>query len=357
MKVFNYWIVFLLATVVLSCQEKKTAEAPGLYQGQKLDQSQVLTTIALGSCNRQGKPQILWPKISQHNPELWIWLGDNIYGDSEDMEVLKDKYLQQKSGENYTAFRQKTNIIGIWDDHDYGVNDGDKNYPKKEASKQLMLDFLDVPRDAPVRNREGAYQAYTFGPQGQRVKIILLDGRSFRDELTPNPSRDPRYYPNEEGDILGEAQWAWLEEELQNSDADINLIGCGIQIIPEEQIYEKWANFPAARQRFFDLLEKTRPNRPLLLSGDRHISELSKIQLDSLEYPVYEITSSGMTHTWSSGLGSTEPNQYRVGDLVVAKNYSTINIDWSGKVPQVTVQVHGEQDELYLNEKINWAID
>ncbi len=342
----------LLIFLTASCKSKIEPSVSVLYEGQQIDFSQTLNIISLGSCNRENLPQDMWPAIASHDPQLWMWLGDNIYGDSEDMQVMLEKYKRQKNGEAYSAFRQNTAVLGIWDDHDYGVNDGDKNFAKKDESKSLMLDFLDVPVDASVRERPGAYQSYTFGPEGKRIKILLLDGRYFRDELQEDTTGTARYFPNELGDVLGEAQWKWLEEELTNSDAELHLIACGIQFIPEEQIYEKWANFPAARQRFFALMEKTKPAHAVLLSGDRHIAELSKITLDSLDYPLYELTSSGMTHTWS--LGDTEPNKYRVGDLIVALNFALLHIDWSGEKPAMTVEVRGKENDVLLKEVLAW---
>ena len=108
-------------------------------------QNKPLTTIAFGSCSDQKRPQPLWDDIVAQKPDLWIWLGDNIYGDSENMDTLRAKYARQKSNPVYQQLRQSTPIIGVWDDHDYGVNDGGKEYPKRKESQQLMLDFLDVP--------------------------------------------------------------------------------------------------------------------------------------------------------------------------------------------------------------------
>ncbi len=344
-------ILLFSLVLLVSCQKKYQTQNNALFEGQTIDFTQSLTTIALGSCNRQDRPQDMWPVIEQHQPQLWIWLGDNIYGDSEDMNVLLEKYQQQKNGEEYAAFRSKRAVIGIWDDHDYGVNDGDKRYPKKEESKKLMLDFLDVPQNAAVRNRPGAYQSYVFGEPGKRVKVLLLDGRSFRDELKKDTDGDRRYLPNTSGDMLGEAQWKWLEKELTGSDAQVHLIGCGIQFIPEEHGYEKWANFPAARDRLFKLLEKTQAAHTLLLSGDRHISELSRIELEGLGYPLYELTASGMTHSWSD---ADEENQYRVGQLVTDLNFGLLHLDWSGEKPKMVVEVRGKDDASLLKQELNW---
>lgn len=350
-------ILFIsLLLLAVGCQKKEQQESTEpassqeikpLFVGQQLPFSEKVSTIAIGSCNRQDRPQEMWPFIQQKNPDLWIWLGDNIYGDSEDMRVLYDKYMLQKFGDAYSAFRAEVPVIGIWDDHDYGVNDGGKEYSMRDSSKSLMLDFLDVPRDAEVRHRQGAYQSYTFGPEGQQVKVLLLDTRYFRDSLQRSTEAGRRYVPNEEGTILGEAQWAWLENELRNSQAQVHIIGSSIQVISAEHGYEKWANFPAERQRLFDLLADTKPAHPLLLSGDRHISELSRIDLDRWDQPLYDLTSSGMTHTWSS-VGE-ESNQYRVSDLIAQLAYGLIRIDWSGEEPVVSVEVNGLDGANYLN--------
>ena len=347
-------VLCLVASGLASCSTspQEAVDQMSLRQEKELDTTILLTTIAVGSCNRQDLPQVYWDSINAQDPDLWIWLGDNIYGDSEDMGVLETKYQQQKTNEYYSAFIARTPVIGIWDDHDYGVNDGDQHYPFKEASKELMLDFLDVPLDAAVRSREGAYQSFSFGPSGKKVKIILLDARYFRDTLQGTGLRSgPRYLPNETGDILGEAQWKWLEEELRESDAQVHLIGCGIQMIPEEQGFEKWANFPQARNRLLALIAEIDPSGLLLMSGDRHIAELSKWPFAGGEKNIYELTASGLTHTWS-GLLVEEPNQYRVGDLLVSKNYGVIRINWDTAPPQLSVTVMSTENEVLLQEEL-----
>ena len=76
-------------------------------------------------------------------------------------------------------------MIGVYDDHDYGVNDGCKNYPKRKESKKCLMDFLDVPKNSPLRKQEGAYQSYTFGKGAQTIKVIVMDTRYFRDPVMP----------------------------------------------------------------------------------------------------------------------------------------------------------------------------
>lgn len=308
-----------------------------------------LTHIAFGSCNHQEDPQPLWSTILSHDPDLWIWLGDNIYADTKDMQAMRAEYALQKQKPGYQKLRASTPVIGTWDDHDYGSNDAGRLYPKRDSSQQLLLDFLDVPDDDPRRLRRGVYSAHTYGPPGQRVKVILLDTRYHRDPLTPDTTSPQRYRPNPDGDILGAAQWTWLEDELRSSDAQIHLIGTSIQAISAQHRWEKWANFPQARERLFDLIDRTNAPGVVLLSGDRHKAELSRYD-ESGTYPIYELTSSGMTHVAPSG--ADEPNRHRVGPLVIQKNFGLLRIDWPADPVQIQLQVRGTSDEVLIDHTV-----
>lgn len=343
------FIFICLICVLFACKTK----APVSTFERQASPDTALQTIAFGSCNRQNLSQDYWQDIVKTQPDLWIWLGDNIYADTEDMQKMQQLYQQQKQNEWYRQLLAACPVVGIWDDNDYGVNDGDKNYPKKVESKALLLDFLDVPADAPVRKYEGAYQSYTFGTKGKKVKIILLDARYFRDELQKGEGDNTRrYLPNPSGDVLGEAQWKWLEATLTKSDAQIHLIASGIQVISEEHPYEKWSNFPAARQRLLDLIVKTQPAKAILLSGDRHTAEISKIELPGLNYPLYDVTASGLTHAYTGANANNEPNRFRIGQKVNDKNFGVLKIDWSGKTPAVIAEIRGFGDRLYFSQPL-----
>ena len=308
-----------------------------------------LERIAFGSCNKQYEPQPLWNPIRGHDPGLWIWLGDNVYADTEDMTKMRAIYRQQRRNSGYAALRRETSIIGTWDDHDYGANDAGRLYPKRDSSQQLFLDFLDVSDDSPRRLRRGVYSTHTFGPPGQQVKVLLLDTRYHRDPLTPDTTSEQRYVPNPDGDLLGPAQWTWLEDELRSSDAQIHLIGTSIQAIPSAHPWEKWANFPAARARLFDVVARTRAPGVVLLSGDRHKSELSRLDRDGT-YPLYELTASGLTHHAPSG---PEPNAYRLGPLIVQENFGLLTIDWDAAPVTLTLQIRGADDDVLIEHVLS----
>lgn len=296
--------------------------------------------VAFGSCSRQQSEAQLWNEVVQAHPEAWLWLGDNIYGDTHNMDTLRSMYLRQKSRPSYQNLLRLVPVVyGTWDDHDYGVNDGGKFFSKRRESQQLMLDFLDVPAESPVRKRDGVYQSYMLGDSKLQVKLILLDTRFFRDTLPRGSEKGRRYDINPTGDVLGEAQWKWLEQELTSSKAAVHLIGTSIQFIAEEQGFEKWANFPAARQRMIDLLSRTKPSGVIFMSGDRHIAEVSRLAVPGLKDPVYDFTSSGLTHTWSTVM--EESNRHRVGNLVIERNFGVIDMDRRGKRIRVRFTTFG----------------
>jgi len=337
----NAGIFLLLLMLSNACQQNKQEEV-----------EEPISIIAFGSCDHQYNKEKLWDEVLAQEPQLWIWGGDIVYGDTDNMDTLRNKYAIQKSNAGYQQLMQSAIITGTYDDHDYGINDGGKYYAQKKESRDILLDFLDVPETDPVWGREGAYSAYTYGPEGKQIKVINLDTRYFRDTLYKeyyiNPEterREYKYLPNEEGDVLGEAQWKWLEEELKNSTATFNIINSSIQVISSEHRFEKWANFPAAHQRLYDLIAKSPAKGIFIISGDRHIASLSKIELVGMDYPLYDFTASGLTHTWREPW--PEENKFRVGDLIVQRNFGLIKIDWSKENPELTLQVRGHEDAVY----------
>lgn len=335
---FRCSIVFLMIWFLSSgCKQQNTT---GNHSKPSID------VITFGSCNKHDEPQPLWTPIMANKPDLWIWLGDNIYGDTEDMELMAEKYQLQKEIPQYQELLANTAMIGTWDDHDYGANNAGKYYPKKKESKALLLDFLNAPANDPRRTREGVYMAYTYGSGDEAVKVILLDTRYFRDSLKRNQHGS---VPNMTGDILGEQQWEWLKEELRESTARINIIASSIQVIATEHRSEKWANFPRARQRLFDQIGTSGVRNVLFLSGDRHKAEIAKYEHPGIDYPLYEVTSSGLTHAGEV----QEPNQFRVGELILTENFGMIQINWEKDPLEVVLYIKGLGNDTFLRQRLS----
>ena len=114
-----------------------------------------ITKIAFGSCNNpRDKTPAIFNAVIAKQPDVFVFLGDNIYGDTKDMDVLKKKYQELEAVEDFRKLRESTTMLATWDDHDFGTNDGGNTYPKRKESQQIFLDFFKDPADSPRRTRE-----------------------------------------------------------------------------------------------------------------------------------------------------------------------------------------------------------
>lgn len=302
-----------------------------------------ISRIAFGGCARESKPQPFWEVIIDQKPELFIWNGDNIYGDTEDMEILNKKYGQLGDKPGYQKLKETCPVLATWDDHDYGLNDAGKEYSQRRQSAEHFLDFFEVPLDSPRRKRAGIYGVQTFGPEGKQVQVIILDTRYFRDALNKVGRRKNQgpYAPSKDAtaSVLGEAQWKWLAEVLRKPAA-LRVVVTSIQLVSSEHGWETWGNFPKERQRFLDLLKSTKAGGVVCISGDRHMAELSCDKSGS--YPLFEMTSSGLT---SSGGGNpNEPNKHRFMPMYQKPNFGWIAIDWNQKDPEIAIMARSTID-------------
>ena len=170
-----------------------SAAAPAASSDPHPALGRTLKRIAFGSCAEVDKPQPVWDPVLARKNDLFIFLGDNIYGDTRDMSVLSAKYAKFAAIPGVARLRATTPVVAIWDDHDYGENDAGGDYPMKEQSREVFLDFWQEPADSPRRKRDGVYASYVFGPPGQRVQVILPDLRYNRTALTPRELGDADY--------------------------------------------------------------------------------------------------------------------------------------------------------------------
>lgn len=301
--------------------------------------------LSFGSCNNQNVQNNLWEPILSHHPDLFIWGGDIIYSDTEDMKFMTKNYAKMKSDSAYIHFTKKVPILGTWDDHDYGLNDGGANYKQKDSVQQIFLDFFDVDLDDPRRTQEGIYFTKEFEVEDASIKIIILDTRFFRSDLSKDSTGIKRYIPNDSDSItmLGERQWQWLEKELSDSKAQFNVIMSSIQLLSFEHGFESWGTMPQEVKKMEDMLSKSKARGIIFLSGDRHIAEISSKDVEGLDYPLIDMTSSGMTHSYDSFKG--EPNPYRVTEVVPYKNFGILKFDFDEN--KVTMEIRGEENVLY----------
>lgn len=272
--------------------------------------------IAFGSCNYQHNDQGFWEKISHFNPNLWIFLGDNVYADKTNIwENLLEKPSIDNMIEQYEIFVStipfrkfmlNPNIkkIGIWDDHDYLINNSNilENDNYKIVSKKLFTMFLDINEKHNMMQRDGIYTYYDLVIGNKHLaRFFMLDVRTFRTDV----------------DMLGTKQWEWLEENLSKSSAYINILCSGSVVLSKINNYDSWFKNGWAYTRLINLLENLKINNIIILSGDIHQGRLIS------KNNIIEIVSSPLSSPITKYTGDTE---YNIGNVVQVHNFGFIDI-------------------------------
>ena len=327
-----------------------------------------LTRIAFGSCLKEEDDQSIWNDVLEADPDLFLFIGDNVYGDPwrddpEALDPLMPKMMRsyERLAERtaFATFRQQVPVMATWDDHDYGANDAGAEFAFKARAQALYNDAWAVPADDPRRQRPGVYTSRTFGPDGERVQVILLDTRYFRGPLTKtdeyNAPGKERYIPSPDtsSTMLGEDQWAWLDATLREP-ADLRLLVSSIQVHADGHGWEAWATLPHERQRLYDMLADTGASNTVLLSGDRHAGSIYE-RTDVAPFPIREVTASSLNAPVSAWIAQdiargraprpTEPGPHRLYPMQQDVNFGMIDIDWETR--EASLQVVEPGGETY----------
>jgi alkaline phosphatase D len=270
--------------------------------------------IGLGSCLDQNYPQPIWQTIEKENLNYFVFLGDNVYGDSPTGSLIKMKRAYKKQKKMFPDFLNEMKIYSIWDDHDYGINDGGADYKNKRKAQELFLDFWKIPKQDIRTNRDGIYFAREETFFDKKFKFIFLDTRFFRSKLLGSKGS---YNQNLDlnATILGEKQWKWVESELK-TNFDFLIIFSSIQIIAEGHKFEKWNNFPKEKSRLLNLISDYK-DKTILFSGDRHRAGIYQ------QNKLFEVTTSSMNKPGSSFF---ETDYYLIGETYPQENFAVLEI-------------------------------
>lgn len=331
-----------------------------------------LTRIAFGSCNHQLRPQDYWGVIAGHDPDLFLFIGDNNYGDQgwdgdAGLTTLREAYTVQAATPELAAFRAEVPMMITWDDHDYGFNDGGASFAYRGWSETIYETFWGASDE--VRARPGVYESRMFGPEGQRTQVIMLDTRFFRSNLETMDytlDRAPLgpYQPSSDDakTMLGDAQWAWLAQELAKP-ADLRILVSSIQVITDAHDYESWEALPHERARLYEMLANRSQSGLVMLSGDRHGGGIySDATPETKGERVWELTSSSLNYSFSSTERNTarEPDEKRLTDFISEENFGMVEIDWAARTFTMSLLGAGSvrdgsgAGEVRVTETVGW---
>ena len=215
-----------------------------------------ISRIAFGSCAFQWAEQPIFRTIVAAEPDLYLSLGDAIYGDFDGEttfdvtpDSLRTEWGELASSPDWQQLVSNVPVMATWDNHDYGHHSAGEEFELKKVSKEIFLDFFGEPADSERRQRPGIYDTEILGPEGRRVQIILLDTRTFKSppRLAERPEGAGgslgKYAPNDDpsATLLGEAQWKWLEVQLRHP-AEICLIASSGQVVADQKGMDEWGN-------------------------------------------------------------------------------------------------------------------
>ena len=312
----------------------------------------------------QWMAQPIWNAVIAAEPDLFLFVGDAIYGDWDGEKVVPAtaESLQRDWGKlaaipGFAELRRTIPVMATWDNHDYGAYNGGAEFELKQTSREIFLEFFAT--GTRYLDHDGVYDAKIFGPPGKRLQIILLDTRYFKGPFVHDErSKEEKQRLNIVGTyapqtdpavtLLGETQWQWLDAQLRQP-ADVRLIVSGTQIVPDEKGMDEWGNYPHERQRLFDLIAESGAEGVIILSGNVHFTEISRV--DAGSYPLVEFTSSGMTHSTEAYAQAT--NSYRVAGPYAGTNFGVVEIDWDATPVVVTLRAVREDGSVAFDYQVS----
>ncbi|MBM9592246.1 alkaline phosphatase family protein [Leptospira sp. 201903075] len=291
--------------------------------------------IGFGSCLHQDKESPILTQWKKESFNLVLLLGDNIYADSLVATEKIPAYKKQFARPEWKAIRSKAKILATWDDHDYGVNDSGGEFLDKEKSREVFISQVGplMPKGQKLGTKDGKgiFLSYWIEFKKKKIHFVIPDTRFFRSPLKRSFfsyfTGKSQYTANdaEDATVLGEEQWKWLAAEL-DQPSDLLVFVSSVQVIPTEQPFEKWGNFPKDREKLFQLLGSAKTSDLVILSGDRHIAEIYEYPLSDTRKLV-EITSSSLNVPLSF-LQLEYDSEYKLGSAFREENYGTLQIQW-----------------------------
>ena len=330
----------------------------------KYDRNRTLKRICFGSCATQHNDVFgIFNYIAAQYPDLYIAGGDNIYGDffavlPGTYDYMKRAYEEMWKRKEVTNLYNNVETIAIWDDHDYGQNDGVIDNTAKYYAKTLLFDYFKVAPDDPRRfNPSGEiYVNYEYGDDAHRVQFIMLDNRWNR---TPYKVGGPvgalsgyDTIMDSNARMMTDEQWTWLEQQFKRP-AKLRFIVSGSQFSASYNGGEAWSIMPLEKQRMVDLIKSTRVNGVVFLSGDVHFADENVLREPGC-YPLYDFTASGLTHYTTSPYEST--NRIKgSGAPFAGLNFGQIDINWDANPIEFTVSLRDAIAKPKIERKLSLA--
>lgn len=290
--------------------------------------------------DRPGKPygsdSMIFEAMAKEKADFMLWLGDNWY--TREVDYFSEWGLHYRASKDRATkvlqpFLKAMPHYAIWDDHDYGWNNADKSYPLKNASRDVFMKYWSNPSYG--ENDEGIYTKMTWND----VDVFMLDSRWFRSNDLMKDSVDDK--PNPEKRMFGVKQMDWLKNALlqskYNSNISFRFIATGSQVLNPYAGKDCLKDYPIEYNELINFITENNINGIIFLTGDRHHSEIIKLERNGT-YPLYDITASSLTAGISKTSGEEINNPHRVSPEIQQHNYARIAISGDKLDRKLTVE-------------------
>ena len=275
----------------------------------------------------------IWDVIKSHRPIAFLLLGDNVYLDMPEAVHAGHHYTyyRRQSRPEFRRLTSSTSIYSIWDDHDTATNDVFMGpYREKPDWKMSLFHLFRQNWNNPAYGAAewpGAWYRFNIAD----VDFFMLDGRFYRtNPHAENPT------------MLGPVQKAWLLEELKSSEATFKVIVSPVPWSFEAKgdSLDTWNGYREERNEIFQFLSDNRSDGVVLLSADRHRSDLWRIERPD-GYALYEFESSRLTN---------EHDHQVMPDSIFGYNekqsFGLLTFDTTRPDPTVKYQIYSIDNEL-----------
>ena len=347
--------------IINNTTNKKPAKADGSFTTKDLWQWRKPApdfSFLTGSCayineppvDRPGKPyggdSSIFESMAKEKAAFMLWLGDNWY--TRDVDYFDEWGLWNRASHDRSIpvlqkFLKTTSHFAIWDDHDFGPNDMGKNYILKNTSRDVFKNYW--VNTTYGFNGQGIYSMMSYSD----VDVFMMDDRWWRS--ADNMADSVNGKPNPDKKMWGKEQMEWLKNSLLYSKASFKIIATGSQVLNPVSPFDKLANCPVEYNELMDFLYANKINGVLFLSGDRHHTEVIKVNREGT-YPLYDITVSPLTAGTHTFGGTEKNNPYRVVGIDEKQNYGKFNFSGARGQRKLTIEFFGVKGEK-LGE---WAV-
>ena len=274
-----------------------------------------ITNIAFGSCTAYDLREMnIWTDaIIPTLPQAWIWAGDMVYLDDPnlnchetdpkqisslswqqgcnctatwlssppsschagDLEYAKKRWLEAMGNAQYNQFLDyicpnarvqgifpppgndpelcKGPIFGVYDDHDFGWNNGNKRLPDADSYKELYLDAIGESKSSPRRGTSrGLWGKETLnkGMKDAEIDVFLLDERYERDTISCDSRSDYCKYAvlKDNENLYSSSEKAFCQDFLYDEDYNEHKGSCCDK---DEKIFYGWCKLESSKKSVY----------------------------------------------------------------------------------------------------------